>query len=160
MHVNETELIQTMQPLESVDLESRAVTKRAARGPDIDKMLEQDHVQALPRVQHEVGDLLAAREASHPGEHAPDLDKRVVPKLSPQRKHHLAAHDVVTKFVDGTERTGSCTLRSQVDSLWQTGHLHHSLGVTGVSSMRSLHFMPVSKNSYESVVGPEGLWRG
>ena len=59
-----------------------------------------------------------------------------------------------------TERTGSCTLRSRVDSLWQTGHLRRSLGVTGVSSMRSLHFMPVSKNSYESVVGPEGLWRG
>ena len=46
---------------------------RARDGPDIEKdvetMREQDHVRALPRVQHEVGDLLAAREASHPGEH-------------------------------------------------------------------------------------------
>ena len=67
-------------------------------------MLVQDHVRALPRLQHEVGDLLAAREASHPGEHVPDLDKRVVPKLRPQRKHPLAAHDVVTKFVDGANR--------------------------------------------------------
>ena len=67
-------------------------------------MLVQDHVRALPRVHHEVGDLLAAREASHPGEHVPDLDKRVVPKLRPQRKHPLAAHDVVTEFVDGALR--------------------------------------------------------
>jgi len=56
-----------------------------------------------------------------------------------------------------TERTGSCTLRSQVDSLWQTGHLRRSLGATGVSSMRSLRFMPVSKISFGSVVaGSEG----
>ena len=37
---------------------------RARDGPDIEKdvetMREQDHVRALPRVQHEVGDLLAA----------------------------------------------------------------------------------------------------
>jgi len=37
---------------------------RARDGPDIDKdvekMLEQDHVRPLPRVQHEVGELLAA----------------------------------------------------------------------------------------------------
>ena len=32
------------------------------------------------------------------------LDKRVVPKLSPHRKHPLAAHDVITKFVDGAHR--------------------------------------------------------
>jgi len=42
-----------------------AVTRvRARDGPDIDKdvekMLEQDHIRPLPRVQHEVGDLLAA----------------------------------------------------------------------------------------------------
>ena len=67
-------------------------------------MLEQDHVQAFPQMQHRAGDLLAAREASHPGEHVPDLDKRVVPKLSPHKKHPLAAHDVVTKFVDGAHR--------------------------------------------------------
>ena len=136
---------------------------RARDGPDIDKdvekKLEQDHARALPRVQHEVGDLLAAREASHPGEHVPDLDKRVVPKLRPQREHPLPALGVVSGFVDGasTERSGSCTLRPQVDSLWQTGHSRRSHGVTGVSSMRSLRFMPVSKISFESVVaGSEG----
>jgi len=81
---------------------------RARDGSDIDKddekMLEQGHVRALPRVQHEVEDLLAACEASHPGGHVPDLDKRVVPELRPQREHALAAHGLVTKFVDGAHR--------------------------------------------------------
>ena len=48
--------------------------------------------------------LAIAREASHPGEHDPDLDKRFLSELRPQKGHLLAARDVVTKFVDGAHR--------------------------------------------------------
>jgi len=118
---------------------SATVTRvRARDGPDIDmgaeKMLEQGHVRPLPRVQHEVGDLLAAREASHPGGHVPDLDKRIVPEFV--RKGSIPLQPTVWSSNPSTERTGSCTLRSQVDSLWQTGNFRRSLG----ASCRSQRF--------------------
>jgi len=53
-----------------------------------------------PRVQHEVGDLLAAGELSYPSDYAPDFDKTAESNLGPQREHPPAVCDAATGFVD------------------------------------------------------------
>ena len=57
------------------------------------------HVRPLDRMQHQVAHLFAARQASHPGKHKPDLDQRVVPQARTCRERALTPQHVVPKLV-------------------------------------------------------------
>ena len=55
-------------------------------------------------MQHQVANLFAARQASHPGKHEPDLDQRVVPQARTCRERALTPQHVVPKLVHRAQR--------------------------------------------------------
>jgi len=85
-------------------------------------MREQDHVWTLPRMQHTV-----RQETSLPHER-PAIRASMIQTWtsgscqSSVRKRGISLQPAMWSPNSSTERTGSCTLRSHVDSLWQTGH--------------------------------------
>jgi hypothetical protein len=68
-------------------------------GEDVAQALKEDHVGALVRVSHEIGDLAPARLARHLRELMPHLYRWVVPKLGAKGQHELAAGGMVAILV-------------------------------------------------------------
>ena len=68
-------------------------------GEDVAQALVEDHVGALFRVNHEIGDLAPERLARNLRKLMSHLHKWVVPALSSKGQHELTADDVVAILV-------------------------------------------------------------
>ena len=55
---------------------------------------EDGHVRPLARMQHQAAHLFAARQASYPGKHEPNLKQRALPQARACRKGVLALEGV------------------------------------------------------------------